>query len=347
MLQRLQGLRVHKVFRQLPVAELLAPHADGIIDHLFLGPRTVLLQHLAGIGISKHRLNPRRHVARVEGNRARRRNRRQQRVADAVFANGRPHIVVHLLHRARRQKRIGIEERERAFLLRQIDRRQIRGAGDRVQPALRLTRRRVRSIAQPQHQQRIRQPCDTQSNPSLRLRLRCLRVEREVRRVDHIVHHPHRGSDEIRQRRLIQRGGILERLRHQPCKVDRPQQTRAVRRQRLFPTRVRRSNRFAIVQVVRRVDPVDEDHAGLGIVIGRLHDPVPQVLCLHRPVDLAVKYQIPRRVGLYGLHEIVCHQHRQVEHPQARRVGFCANKVLDIRVIAAHRGHHRAAARAG
>jgi hypothetical protein len=63
-------------------------------------------------------------------------------------------------------------------------------------------------------------------------------------------------------------------------------------------------------------------------------------------VDLAAEGQLPRPVGLHRLHERVGHQHRQVEHAQPRRVGLGGDEVLDIRMVAAHRGHHRAAARA-
>ena len=95
------------------------------------------------------------------------------------------------------------------------------------------------------------------------------------------------------------------------------------------------------MQVVLAIDPVDEDHPRLGEVIGRAHDPVPQVARLERAMDLAVKDQIPGPVGLDRLDEAIGDQNRKVEIAQPRRVGLGRDEFLDVRMVAAHRRHHR------
>ncbi len=63
-------------------------------------------------------------------------------------------------------------------------------------------------------------------------------------------------------------------------------------------------------------------------------------------IDLAVELQFPWAIGFDGLHERILYQNRDVEHPQTCGVGFGGDEILNIRVIAAHRGHHRPAAAA-
>ena len=121
------------------------------------------------------------------------------------------------------------------------------------------------------------------------------------------------------------------------------QQTGSIGRQRLLATGIGRRNHLAIVQIVRRIDPVDKNHPRLGKRIGRAHDLVPQPAGLHRPVNLAAKHQIPGPIRLHRRHEPIGDQHRQVEHPQPRRLLLGRDEILHIRVIAAHRRHHRPA----
>ncbi len=74
MVQRRQGLRVHEIVGQGGVTLQVAPQPHGIVDHLFLGARAVLLQHLARIGIGKDRLDTRRDIARIKADGAGRRD---------------------------------------------------------------------------------------------------------------------------------------------------------------------------------------------------------------------------------------------------------------------------------
>ena len=342
-----QCLGVDEIVGQGGVAELVAPHLHRVIDHLFLGPAAILLQHLAGIGIGKDRLDPRRDVAGIKRDGPGGRDRGQQRVADAMRADRLAHILVHGAHGARGQVFLGVKQGKGAFFLGQLDRGEIGGAGDGVQPVLGLLGGRVAAIAQAQHQERIGQPGHAQPDPALVLRLGGLFGQREFRGIDHVVHHPHGGGDQLLQRFGVKLGFGLERVRHEPRQVDRTQQAGAVGWQGLFATGVGGGNGLDIVQVVGRVDPVDEDHARFGIIIGGLHDLVPQGACLDRVIDLAVELQLPRAIGLDRLHEGIGDQHRHVEHAQAGGVGLGGDELFDIGMVAAHGRHHRAPAGTG
>ena len=158
---------------QRGIAELVAPHLHGVIDDLFLGAAAIGLQHLAGIGIGKDRLDPAGDIARHKADRPRGRDGGQQRVADAVFAPSRrcTSSSIRAMCPAL-QIGLGVEQAGRTpFRLRQLRRGQIRGAGDPAQPAVRLTRRLLRTIALAHHQQRIGQPGHPQPDPPLGLRL--------------------------------------------------------------------------------------------------------------------------------------------------------------------------------
>ena len=85
--------------------EFLAPDLHGVVHHLLLGARAVLLEHLAGVGIGEDRLDPGTHVAGIEADRAGGRDRGQQRVADAVGRSPRAGLV-HLGHGARGEERL-------------------------------------------------------------------------------------------------------------------------------------------------------------------------------------------------------------------------------------------------
>ena len=63
------------------------------------------------------------------------------------------------------------------------------------------------------------------------------------------------------------------------CQVDRAQTAAPVRRQRLFRAGVGRCNRFAISEVVVEIDAIQEQHAWLGVIVGRTHDLVPEITC--------------------------------------------------------------------
>src|SRR3546814_12421604 len=100
----------------------------------------------------------------------------------------------------------------------------------------------------------------------------CSSYLREARDVDDVVEHPHRDRYKVPQRRQIEPRLRREGIDDQPRQVDRTEVAGAIRRQRLLSARISGLNFLAIMEIVPAVDAVDEDDAGFGIGVGRLHD---------------------------------------------------------------------------
>ena len=167
-----------------------------------------------------------------------------------------------------------------------------------------------------------------------------------------------------------------ERIAHEARQVDRAEQARAIRRQRLFATRVGCANRLAPPVVVHLVDAIDEHEAGFGEIVGGSHDDVPHALRGHGLVDLAEHQafdvahvvrrvrpftpdvfrgvgnvfagnlglphgegQFPIAVFAHGAHEIVGDEQRQVELPQPARLALRANELHGVGVTYIERAH--------
>ena len=175
-----------------------------------------------------------------------------------------------------------------------------------------------------------------------------------------------------------------ERVLHEAGQVDRAEQAGAVGRQRLLAARVGRADRLAPPVVVQLVDPVDEDEARLGEVVGGDHDHVPQVagaqlavdpaghqavvahdvVVVHRPfapdhlgrivqiqvgLFLLVHREDQRPVGVvfHRLHELVGDQQAQVELAQPAVLALGADELAHVRVADVEGAHLRAAPPAG
>ena len=155
--------------------------------------------------------------------------------------------------------------------------------------------------------------------------------------------------------------GMLNKARQD----DGAEVAAAVWRQWLFAARIGSSNVFAIRQVVIQIDMVQKQNAGLGEVIGGLHDRVPQLACgqglVHphaiRPLvgtvghdvctRLRAVHQFPRRVVVQRAHEGIRHADRHVEVVPAARCALGGDEVQHIRMVDAQHTHLGATACAG
>ncbi len=102
-----------------------------------------------------------------------------------------------------------------------------------------------------------------------------LLFQRQTVDLDHVIQHA--GEDAYRLAvGLPVKGGVLgERLLDKAGEVDGAQQAGTVRRQRLLTTRVGGTHHLIEPVVVHLIDLVDEDEAGLGVVVGGGHDHIP------------------------------------------------------------------------
>ena len=177
-----------------------------------------------------------------------------------------------------------------------------------------------------------------------------------------------------------------ERMLHEARQIHRTEQTRTVRRKRLFAAWVGGADVLAPPVVVHLIDAVDEDEARLGEVVGGRHDDVPHAPRRQRLVDLAgdqafvvddVAFvhrpfapdelrrirqiglvrlvllprqregELPVAVLAHRLHELVGDQQRQVELAQAAVLALGADELHDVRMADVERAHLRAATAAG
>ncbi len=348
MIVRRQRLGADEVIRQRRVRpEAGAESAQRVIFHRLFDVGAVRLQHLARIRVREHRLDAARHIAGEQGNGAGRRDRGEQRIAHAVPRNA----VANRLRQAPdvrpRQILVRVEQRKRAFFFRDLHRRRIGRPVEARKPALDEPQAFRRAVARAAEDERIGEAGDAQPDAPLRHRFGALLRQRKARNIDDVVEKPHGRAGEPLQFGFVQFRILLERVLHQAREIDRAQQTRAVRRQRLLATRVGRADGFAVGEVVLRIDAVDEDDARFGGLVGRAHDTVPQPARAHGPKHPALKLQRPFGVVLHRGHKGIARQHREVEHGKAAGRALGVDEGFDVRVVAGESRHHRAAARAG
>jgi hypothetical protein len=258
----------------------------------------------------------------------------------------------------------GVEERERAALARELDRCEVGPIAHRLRDPRRHRARFRGVVPQAQHDQRVAEPGVAEPDPALRHRLGVLLRQRPRRHLEHVVEHPHRDLAHPAERGEVELRLVGERTLHELREVDRAEVAAAVGGQRLLAARVRALDRLAVVEVVVLVHAVEEEHARLGVVVGRAHDLVPQAPCAQLAVDplpvgalvgtrflrvgrrLGLVHELEVAVLLHRPHELVGHADRDVEVGQLALV-LGVDEVLDVGVVAAEHPHLRAAARAG
>lgn len=153
----------------------------------------------------------------------------QQRVADAVAADRGAHLLGQRLDRLAGEISRAVVEREAALLRRDVGRGEIGQALHRAQPLARELDRARRTVAHAAQDQRVGEARDAKADAALVLGLALLLRQRKARDVDHIVEHAHRQRHQPLQFVHVERRLRREGLLHQDGKVDRAQQTRAIR----------------------------------------------------------------------------------------------------------------------
>ena len=345
----------------------IAAHAPvqpvRVVLDCVLGARAVGHALLADVGPRERGLDAARGVGR-KGQRDRPggRDRQQVRVADAVSADA----LLQLSRQPRRAVRlgqvlVGVEQREATFLGGQIGRGAVGAIAHRRRNAAGHRPRLGAVVAQVQHRQRVAQPGEAQPDAPLVGSLGGLLGQRPQRGVEHVVERADGGPRHIVEFREVEAGRVAERIDDEAGQVDRAEAAAAVGRKRLLATRVRRRDRLAVRQVVIAVHAVDEDHARLGVAVGRLHDLVEQIARAGLAVDpgavgalggvglvewLGRMPQLDLGVLVDRAHESVSHRHAHVEVAQ-RAIALRVDEVLHVGVIAADHAHLRAAPAAG
>ena len=203
--------------------------------------------------------------------------------------------------------------------------------------------------------------------------------------LDHVVEHAREHLDDLAKLLPIETGVLAEGIAHETAEIDGAEETGTIGGQGLLAARVGRPDVLAEPVIVPLVNAVEEDESGLGIVIRRGHDHVPQVPRAQGLVDLAgdlalgvdeVAFmgrpvpphhrrriiEIDGAVGLRhgqregerpypvvfdGVHELVGDEQQQVELTEPRVLALGADEVLDVGVADIEGGHLRPAPPAG
>ena len=135
---------------------------------------------------------------------------------------------------------------------------------------------RLGVIAHSNHDQRIAQTGNAQADTTLRLRLPLLTRQGPFRRIEHVVQHAHGHRHNASHGLEVKAGAGRERIVHELRQVEAAEITAPVGGECLLATGVACFNQLAILQVVVTVDRVDEQHSGLGVIVGALHDLLPK-----------------------------------------------------------------------
>jgi len=321
---------------------------DSAVGHALLagvGPREGGFDTVRGV------------VGKGQGDGAGRRDRQQVRVTQTMFAD----LGLDLVGQARgkvaaRQVQLGVEQRESAAFLGQFDRGQICGVTHVLGDFGGHGQRFLRVVTQLEHVQGIAQARETEADTALVHGFLLLVGERPVGGIEHVVQHAGRDLDDFAEGSEIESSLFSEWVADKMRQIDRAQAAAAIGRQRLFGTRVGGFDQFAIVQVVVLVHAIQEQDARFGVVVGGLHDLIPQITGTHLAVDPQAVFAL---VGTFGqdvfvrfcnvnqfngivrfnrFHERISHADRDVEVGQVALV-FGMDEQLDIRMIATHDTH--------
>ncbi|HUI94742.1 MAG TPA: hypothetical protein VLX44_03225 [Xanthobacteraceae bacterium] len=125
----------------------------------------------------------------------------------------------------------------------------------------------ILAIAQPEHDERIGEPRDAEPEAPRAAGIVGVLPKGEMRGVDHVVEQADRERDRIRQPCGVDPGLRREWRRHETGEIDRAEVACPEGRQGDFPAGVGGADPLAIPKIVVPVDAIDEQHAGLGIVI--------------------------------------------------------------------------------
>ncbi len=238
-----------------------------------------------------------------------------------------------------------------------------------------------RTIGHAQHAQGTTKPEKTHTMTTLAHNFIALARQGQTVHFHHIVQHASEHGNHFAISIPVEKSFVGERVAHEFGQVDAAQQTSAIRRQRLLSTRVGRTHIFAEPVVIHLVNFVNEDKAGLCIIVGGCHDHIPQAYRLHgfvhlagdkaaiifhcifgrvghrlehdtdlRIVDFCLagrKDQIPVGIVFHRFHEVFGDQAGEVELTQASVLALGADKFDNVRMRDVECAHLGAAATAG
>ncbi len=141
---------------------------------------------------TEHRLDTAGHIVGQQADRAGRGNGRQVAVAQTAAAYALLNVLRQRLDERLLQQGIALEERKAALLLCQRHRCTIGGVAHGAHDRRGKLPCRIAAVVQTEHDERIRQPGDAETDAAAATGLLLLRRQRKTRQVDDIVEHAYR-----------------------------------------------------------------------------------------------------------------------------------------------------------
>ena len=157
-------------------------------------------------------------------------------VADAVLADALTDLLRQTLGEPGLEILVRIDSRRHPFLLRQLDRGPVGLIAHPLRNDDGELASLVRVVPQPQHDERITEPGEPETDATLAPGLVLLLRQRPVRDVENVVEHTDRHRHEPAKRVAVERGLGRKRRAHELRQVDAAQAAATVVRQRLFGT---------------------------------------------------------------------------------------------------------------
>ena len=224
--------RGHEVIGQL---RILAEHVAIQAPRMVLDPE-FLVRAVGHALLARVRPRERRLdavgciVGEGEADGARGRDRKEVGIADAVLADG----LLDRLRQARcevaaRKVKVLVEHRERAALLRQLDRRHICGVAHVLRDPRRHLARGLGVVLEPQHRQRIAETRISEAHAALGPGLLVLLRKRPRRDGEDVVQHADRHLDDPGERLEVESGCLRESPGDETREVDGTQAAASVR----------------------------------------------------------------------------------------------------------------------
>ncbi len=214
----------------LHVAVAVSIQAPRVVLDIVRAVRVVRHALLALIGPRVRRLDPVGRVVRERKRyRAGRRNGQEVAVAHAVRGD--------FFHEFRRQTRrkprrgeklLRVEQRKRAFFPRDRIGCRVRFVAHELRNRGTHAARFVGIVLEPEHDQRVAEPGETEPDAALGARFRVLLRQRPHRDIKHVVEHAHGRMDDARERPEIEARLRPECVRHERGEIDAAQAAAAV-----------------------------------------------------------------------------------------------------------------------
>ena len=135
----------------------------------------------------------------------------------------------------------------------------------------------VATVCQPEHDECIGEPSDTEADAARATRILCLLGKREPRCVNYVVELPHGNPHRICKAAEINPRLRRKRRQNEARQIERTQIAGPIRRQWDLAAWIGGANPLPVLEIIELVDAIDEQDTGLSAVVCSTQDEVPEL----------------------------------------------------------------------